>query len=477
MEEYAFKKTKIVATVGPASRDREILKKLILSGVDVFRLNFSHGNHEDHLTVISEVRDLNEELGTHVCLLQDLQGPKIRTGVMDNGGVEIKSGGKLVITTEEVTGSSDLISTSYKALAKDVTIGNIILIDDGKIELRVESKSDVDVETTVVHGGILKSKKGINLPDTRVSAPSLTEKDEIDLKFGLKHNVDWIALSFVRSAQDINYLKKKIEITGRTTKIIAKIEKPEALDNLESIIESADGLMVARGDLGVEIPSERVPVMQKRMVKMCNKVGKPVIIATQMLESMIENPRPTRAETNDVANGVLDGADAVMLSAESAAGKYPVESVKSMSKIVKAVEATSRTIYNKFYDEEEDSSTHLNDLLVRASCRLSDAVRSKAIIGLTKTGYTAFRISMHRPKAPIIIFTDRKHILRQMNLIWGVRGFYYDEMKGIDETLEDLEKILKKEGVLLPGDVYINTASMPLHWKSHTNMVKIGVTQ
>jgi pyruvate kinase len=473
-----FNKTKIVATVGPASNNKETLINLVKAGVDVFRLNFSHGTHADHLKVINLVQEINNELGTNIAILQDLQGPKIRTNMIKGGEVQIEQGQQLIITTrDDVEGDEKMISTTYKALPNDVNVGDMILIDDGKLELKVESTKHDEVVTRVIYGGSLKSRKGINLPDTRVSAASLTDKDEEDLAFGLTQEIDWVALSFVRSAVDILQLKEKIKAAGKKTLVIAKIEKPEAIKNIDEIIDAADGVMVARGDLGVEIAMQDVPLQQKIIVEKCNRVGKPVIIATQMLESMIDNPRPTRAETNDVANGVLDGTDAVMLSAESASGKFPVLAVKAMANIIKAVEEQSNEIYDKFHDDgEDDSLTRLNDKLVRAACRLSMSVEAKAIIGMTKSGYTGYKLASHRPKASIFLFTDNKPLLRAMNLVWGIRGFHYDKMEGIDDTFDHLEEILVEKGHLFSGDVYINTSSMPLHWKTHTNMIKINVT-
>jgi len=470
-----FNRTKIIATIGPASSSKEVLGDLIRAGVDVFRLNFSHGTYDDHKKVIEKARALNKELGTHICLLQDLQGPKIRTTLIENGEVMINSGQKLTITTEDITGNSEVIGTTYKELPSDVKAGDTILIDDGKIELVVDSTTNDSVETTVIYGGPLKSRKGINLPNSKVSAPSLTEKDEQDLEFGLANDVEWVALSFVRTADDIHYLRKKINAAGKDTRIIAKIEKPEALENMDEIIEATDGLMVARGDLGVEIAMEDVPIAQKLLVRKCNEKGKPVIIATQMMESMIENPRPTRAETNDIANAVMDGADAMMLSAESASGKFPVESVKSMARTILSVEEAAESIYNKNYKVVKDSDSFVNDTLVRAACRLSGSVNAKAIVGMTQSGYAGFRIAMNRPKANIFIFTRNTRLLRQMNLVWGIRGFYYDKEESVDETFEQTEKILCEAGHLQSGDVFINTAAMPLHWKNKTNMLKLNV--
>ena len=475
-ENILFKKTKIIATVGPASNSKEKLKELVLAGADIFRLNFSHGAHEDHLKVVNFVREINEELGTHVCLLQDLQGPKIRMRDVEGGAVDIKSGDELVITTEKIVGTSKKVSTTYQALVDDVVSGDMILIDDGKIELKVKAVNGREVLTEVVHGGSLKSKKGINLPFSNVSAPSMTKKDIEDLEFGLENDVDWIALSFVRKAADVLDLKKRINAKGKEIKIIAKIEKPDAIKNIDEIIEVSDALMVARGDLGVEIVMEEVPMVQKMIVKKCNKACKPVIIATQMMESMIDNLRPTRAETNDIANAVMDGADAVMLSAETAAGKFPVPAVKSMAKTILTVEESGE-IYDKFYDANPESPTFINDSVVLTACRLSKQTEAKAIVGMTTSGYTAFRLSCHRPKANIFIFTSNRSLLTTMNLVWGVRGFYYDGMVSTDNTFADIEKILKDKGHILKGEVFISTASMPIHAKHRTNMLKVNIAE
>lgn len=473
--EFTQKRSKIVATVGPASRNKEMLTQLVKAGANVFRMNFSHGTHADHKEVIDMLNQVNEELGTHVCLLQDLQGPKIRCGLVENDGVEITPGEPLIITTEEVLGNSERVSTIYTEIVNDVNPGDKILIDDGNIELEVNEVKNKEIYTTIIHGGVLKSRKGINLPDSNVSAPSLTEKDIEDLEFGMQFDIEWVALSFVRTASDILELRRRLNEKGVHSKIVAKIEKPEAIENIDEIIAATDAIMVARGDLGVEIPMERVPMEQKRMVKKCNRLGKPVIIATQMMESMIKNPRPTRAETNDVANAIMDGADAVMLSAESASGDFPKEAVQSMSRIIAEVEKSMKHIYNKYYDKDKESSTtRQNDLLVRAACRLSESTIAKALVGMTKSGYTGYRLAMHRPKANIYLFTSNKYLLRQMSLIWGVNGFYYDGHDNIDETLSSIEERLVAGGLLEKGDIFITTASMPAHWKGHTNMLKIN---
>lgn len=469
-----FKKTKIVATVGPASNSKEKLTELIKAGVDVFRLNFSHGSYDAHQEVIDRVKEINKEIGSHVCLLQDLQGPKIRTRDVENGQVEIVQGQTLVITTDKIIGTSSKISTTYEALPTDVAIGDTILIDDGKLELKVTGVEGHEVITQVIYGGPLKSKKGINLPDTKVSAPALTEKDEEDLQFGLKNNVEWVALSFVRYADDIRYIKEIIKKSGKHTKVVAKIERPEALKNIDEIIAETDAVMVARGDLGVEIVMEDVPMAQKMIVEKCNKASKPVIIATQMMESMIENPRPTRAETNDIANAVMDGADALMLSAETATGKYPLQVIKSMSKTINSVETQASKIYDKYFELNPKDPLFINDSLVTSACRLTNVTGAKAIIGMTKSGYTAFKIASHRPKANIFVFTDNEPLLATLSLVWGVRGFYYDKMGTTEETFQDIEDILKEKGHLVKGDIFVNMASMPAHWKNRTNMVKIS---
>lgn len=472
-----FNKTKIVATVGPACNTKEKLAELIRAGVDVFRLNFSHGSHADHQKVLEYVRELNQEMGSNVCLLQDLQGPKIRTREMENNGVEIKSGEQLIITTERVVGNATRISTSYESMPQDVAVGDIILVDDGKIELRVERTQSNTINTRIIHGGVLKSRKGINLPMSNVSAPSLTEKDIEDLEFGLANDVEWIALSFVRTENDILSLKERIKNAGKSCKVIAKIEKPEALKNIDAIIAATDGVMVARGDLGVEIVMEDVPLAQKMIVRKCNEIGKPVIIATQMMESMITNPRPTRAETNDVANAVLDGADALMLSAETAAGSFPTDVIKSMVRTIRSVEDNIEHIFYKHENVSNNSKSFLNDSIVLQACRLAKKVKAQAVVGMTKSGYTAYRISSHRPKAQVFIFTDNKPMLTTMSLLWGVRCFYYDKMESTDQTFDDVEDFLKQKGFVREGDVIINTASMPIHQKFRTNTIKLQVVK
>lgn len=469
-----FNKTKILATIGPASNNYETIKELAAAGANVFRLNFSHGSHQIHQEVIDIIRRINEEDNLNLGILQDLQGPKIRVGEMENNGVQINPGDQITITNDPVIGNAKLVSTVYQNLPNDVVSGDRILIDDGNLEVVVNDTDGKNVNCTVIHGGILKSRKGINLPNTKVSAPSLTEKDIEDLQFGLAQGVDWIALSFVRSAEDIVDLRNRIEAAGKFCKIVAKIEKPEALENIDSIIEATDAIMVARGDLGVEVPMEIVPLWQKRMVEKCKVACKPVIIATQMMESMIVNPRPTRAETNDVATAVLDGADAVMLSAETASGKYPVNAVKAMSSIIHYLEVNAE-IYHNLYKIEENSENFLSDNLILMAARLSRNVKAKAIVGITSSGFTAFRLASHRPSASVFIFTRNKNLITQMSLVWGVRAYFYTNQISTDTTFDDIENMLKKDGHVSPNDVIINTASMPLEVKGRTNMLKLHV--
>ncbi|OEJ99964.1 pyruvate kinase [Roseivirga misakiensis] len=469
------KRAKIVATVGPASQSKEMLTELARSGVNVFRLNFSHGEHSTHAEVIKRIREINNELGIHISILQDLQGPKIRVEQVENGEVFIEEGDELIITNESCLGTSKKVSTSYQALPNDVQIGDMVLIDDGNLELAVKEVNGGEVTCEVKYGGSLKSRKGINLPFTNVSAPALTEKDKNDLAFGIEQGVDWIALSFVRSAEDIIDLKERIGKSGKDIRVIAKIEKPEALQNIDDIIKVSDALMVARGDLGVEIVMEEVPMAQKMMVEKCNMAAKPVIIATQMMESMIKNPRPTRAETNDVANAVLDGADALMLSAETAAGKYPVETVQTMASTIASVEQ-SGGIYDKVNSPDRESDTFMNDNILYGACKLSDRVNAKAIIGNTVSGYTAFKLSSSRPKARIFIFTPNKNLLTKLGLVWGVEGFNYDNTVSTDQTFLDQERMLKEAGQIESGDIFISTASMPIFAKGRTNMLKLNIT-
>lgn len=475
MEKLSYNKTKIVATVGPASNNKEMLKALVKEGVDVFRLNFSHGSHADHQKVIDAVREINKEEHCSVALLLDLQGPKIRVQEMAPD-IVIERGQTFTITTTQLVGNKTIASTSYTNLPNDVKKGDVILIDDGKIELKVTEIKGIEVVTEVIYGGPLKSRKGINLPFSKVTAPSLTEKDIVDLELGLKNNIDWIALSFVRKASDIEDLRNRINKANATSRIVAKIEKPEALSNIDDVIAATDAVMVARGDLGVEIWLEEVPMVQKMLVEKCNRVGKPVIVATQMMESMIENPRPTRAETNDVANAVMDGADAVMLSAETAAGKYPLEVIRSMVRTISSVEKNPN-MYYRFRELDPNSPIYIHDSLVLSACKLAKDVGAKAIVGMTSSGYTAFKSSSYRPNANIFVFTGNKSLLTSINLVWGARAYFYDKDNSTDETIADVEAMLKSEGHVQPGDVFITLASMPIQDRQRTNTLKVNVVK
>ena len=472
-----FNKTKIVATVGPASNTYERLGILMREGVDVFRLNFSHGSYEDHLSVINTVRRLNKDMRTSVGLLQDLQGPKIRLGEVEGGGVEIKAGDKIkLVCGEKEISTATRLSTIYMGLARDVKAGDQILIDDGKIELKVlATDRDHEVDVEVVYGGLVKPRKGINLPDSEVSAPSMTEKDIEDLQFGMEHDVDWVALSFARKADDIRFIKKLIADAGKTTRVVAKIETPDGLRNIDEIIAVADAIMVARGDLGVEVKMEEVPMAQKMIIAKCNAAGKPVIVATQMMESMITAPRPTRAETSDVANAVLDGADAVMLSAETAVGAYPAEVIRSMVGTILSVESRSPQLFHRWWPIDATSPNFMADSVLSAACHLAKNTGAKALTGTTHRGYTAFQLAKYRPKADIFVFTDSRPLLTALSLVWGVRSFYYDRIVSTDSTVSDIRYVLTTTGHLEAGDLFIITGSMPIQDKGKANMVKVSV--
>lgn len=464
-------KTKIVATIGPSSNSKEKLLELMIAGVDVFRLNFSHGTHEEHQKVIHYIRELNAKFGGTVAILQDLQGPKIRLREIEGGSITVKKDDTVVIAYEKEIGTREKLTSTYD-LSQDVKPGEQILIDDGNIELRAVAIEGNKVITKVIYGGVIKPKKGINLPNTNVSEPSLTKKDREDLAFGLQNDVDWIALSFVRNATDLLELKQLIKDADKSCKVIAKIETPNALKNIDAIIEATDAVMVARGDLGVEIPLEDVPMVQKQWVRRCNIAAKPVIVATQMMESMITNPRPTRAEAGDVANAVIDGADAVMLSAETASGMYPVETIQNMVRIIHSAEKHP-DIYNKHYHLEKHSSNFHAQSLVSHACKLASEVAAKALIGITQSGSSAFRVSSYRPEANIYIFSNNRSLVTTLNLLWGVKCFFYDNFVSTNQTFEEVEKVLVDGGYLKKGDIYINMASIPMKEKKKTNMIKL----
>jgi pyruvate kinase len=464
----------VVATMGPACSSKKVLEGMFEEGIDVCRLNFSHGSHEDHLKIINLIKEINEENGTNVAMLADLQGPKLRVGVMEEGGVELVDGKDFRLVNQECTGTAERAYMSYPLLAKDVTIGEQILLDDGKICLEVTASNGKDeVTTRVVSGGILSSKKGVNLPHTKISLPSLTEKDITDANFALDQGIDWIALSFVRNVTDILDLKEVIKHSKRPqARVIAKIEKPEALNEIDQIIDMSDGIMVARGDLGVEVPFDQVPLIQKDLVSKCIQRSKPVIVATQMMESMITNFRPTRAEANDVGNAVLDGADALMLSGETSVGKYPVEVVRSMQKIIDTTERG----YHYFRDNppREFSRTFLADSICYAACSMAEQTRAKAIVTFTYSGYTALRIASHRPAASIFAFTDNRRILRKLSLVWGIRAYHAEVFATIDDYIEHSIRQMKEMDLVHEDDVVIHVGSTPTNERGRTNIVKLS---
>lgn len=472
-----MKRTKIVATLGPACSDKEVLRQLFIEGVNVCRLNCSHGSHEDHLKSIVTIRELNEEMGLNVAILADLQGPKIRTYEMENNGVMMVEGALVTIVTERITGTAERFGISYAQMPRDVQPGEIILLDDGKLQMEIISTDgETEIKAKVIYGGILSSKKGVNLPNTKISLPSLTEKDREDLEFALSNNVDWVGLSFVRSARDIIELKHIISNRRAKARVVAKIEKPEAVDDIDAIVVVADALMVARGDLGVEVPYQNVPLIQKMLIRKGHQYAKPVIVATQMMESMITNISPTRAEVNDVANAVLDGADAVMLSGETSVGKYPVEVIKTMTNIVKEMEKFDG-IYHKEELPEKDQSRFISDSICFNACRLAQRVEADAIITMSFSGYTAYKIASQRPNAPIYVFTSNKSIITQLNLVWGVKAFYYDKKVSTDHTIADIKYLLTKEGLLKQGDLVINIASIPIEENGKSNMLKLSYVE
>lgn len=469
-----MKKTKIVATIGPSSSTKEVLREMILSGLNICRLNFSHGTYDDHLSAVKIIRELNEELHMNVSILADLQGPKIRTNEIENNSVLLEVGKEIKILVDKVVGNAQRFSINYAKLPQEVNPGEKILLDDGKIMLEViSSDGKSEILCKITQGGILSSKKGVNFPNTSISLPSLTEKDEKDLQFALDNGVDWIALSFVRSAKDIIALKQLISARKHHAKVIAKIEKPEALQNIDEIIAESDALMVARGDLGVEIPYQNVPLIQKMLISKCNLSAKPVIVATQMMESMMTSMSPSRAEVNDVANAVLDGTDAVMLSGETSIGKFPVEVIKTMSNIIKEME-THSGIYHKEELPKENQSRFISDSICFNACRLAQRVKASAIITMSFSGYTAYKISSQRPNTEIFVFTSNKKILTQLSLVWGVRAFYYNKKISTDHTIADIKQTMKDKSFLKLGDLVINIASMPIEDLGSSNMLKLS---
>jgi len=455
--------------------NKQMLEKLIRAGADVCRINSSHGDHEMMKTIITNVRELNDELNTHVAILFDLQGPKLRIGDVEKGDFLLKEDSTIVFTNKECIGNEEKVYIRYPDFHNDVETGEKILIDDGKLELVITDIIGEEVIARVTQGGILSSRKGVNLPNTSISLPSLTEKDRIDLQFALDNNVEWIGLSFVRKPEDVQELKSIISAAGKQCKVIAKIEKPEAVHNIDEIIRYSDGIMVARGDLGVELPFEMVPAIQKTIVKKCNKMAKPVIIATQMMESMITNFRPTRAEANDVGNAVFDGADALMLSAETSVGKFPDGTVSAMQKIISEVEQLNEIYYKE--NPPSNDNPHVSDSICYTACTLARQTGAVAIAAMTHSGGTAFKISSHRPKANIFIFTDHKPLLCTLSLLWGVRVFYYDKYESTDVTISDVKKFMRDKHITKSGDFVIHVASTPLHERTTANTIKLSLVE
>ena len=469
-----FKKTKIIATLGPASSSKEMIKKLIKSGVDVLRVNFSHATHDEVERIVEDVNDLRKELGSNVTLLGDLQGPKIRIGELEND-IELKKNQSLSICSNlSESNGIDKIFISYPSFAKDVKPGENILVDDGKLIFKVISTNKKDtVDIKVVQEGVLKPRKGVNLPNTKISQPALTEKDIDDAKFAVKKSFDWIALSFVRSKKDVLQLRELIESQcDYHIPIISKIEKPQAIEKIDSIIKVSNGIMVARGDLGIEIPAEEVPLNQKKIVAKCKKRGIPVVIATQMMESMIDSLTPSRAEVNDVANSVMDGADAIMLSGETSMGKYPCEVVKKIGDIIHGVE-DSPLIKIPVDLPEIKSDRLITKSICRNAATIANEIGASAICTLTNSGYTGWQISSWRPSALVIVFTSNKKILTQMNLLWGVKGVYYNNFESTDKTVEEVNSLSLENKYIKKGDFVINLAAMPIYEKGQVNTLRI----
>jgi pyruvate kinase len=469
------KKTKIVATLGPACSEKTILRDMIEAGVNVFRINFSHADYTDVKERIDMIRELNDEMGYHTSILADLQGPKLRVGVMKED-VVVSKGDKITFTTaEDVLGTAERVYMNYKEFPRDVNPGERILLDDGKLIFEV-TKTDkkTEVEAVVIQGGPLKSKKGVNLPNTKVSLPALTEKDIRDAIFAIENNVDWIALSFVRTPQDLEDLQDLIaKHSDHKIPIVAKIEKPEAVENIDKIVAFCDGLMVARGDLGVEVPAQEVPLIQKKLINRAKTARIPVIVATQMMETMITSLTPTRAEVNDVANSVMDGADAVMLSGETSVGNYPVQVIETMTKIIESVE-DSPLIKVPLNPPHIRTKRFVTKSICYHAAIMADDINAKAITTLTNSGYTAFQISAWRPKSHILVFTSNKRILTQLNLLWGVRAYYYDKFVSTDDTIDDLNHICKEKGYVKEGEMVINLAAMPIMKKGMVNTLRVS---
>ena len=469
------KKTKIVATLGPACSSKEIIKQMVDAGVNVFRINFSHADYVDVKERIDIIRGLNEEFGYSTAILADLQGPKLRVGVMKED-VVVNKGDKITFTTaEDMLGTASKVYMNYKEFPKDVNPGERILLDDGKLIFEVvKTDKNTEVEAVVVQGGPLKSKKGVNLPNTKVSLPALTEKDKRDALFAIENKVDWIALSFVRTPKDLEELQDLIaKHSDHKIPIVAKIEKPEAVENIDKIVAFCDGLMVARGDLGVEIPAHEVPLIQKKLIHRAKTARIPVIVATQMMETMITSLTPTRAEVNDVANSVMDGADAVMLSGETSVGNYPVEVIEKITQIIEAVEESPLIQVPQIAPQVRTKRFITKSICYHAAI-MANEIKAKAITTLTNSGYTAFQISAWRPKAHVLVYTSNRRILTQLSLLWGVNAFYYDKFVSTDDTVEDINQIAIERNIVKKGDMVVNLAAMPVVAKGMVNTLRIS---
>jgi pyruvate kinase len=469
--------TKIVATIGPASHDKSILKEMFGAGLNVARINFSHSNHQQAKQIFDWVQEINEEEDRNVAVLGDLQGPKLRLGEVKQGQI-LKRGQEIIITTDECIGDVSKIYITYPEFPKDVKIGDRIMLDDGKLILRAEASNGInEVKTKVIQGGELKSKKGVNLPNTKISLPCLTPKDIADLKFALELGIEWLGLSFVRNVQDVKELQKIISEHKSPARVIAKIEKPEAIRQIDAIIKQADAVMVARGDLGVEVPMERVPNLQKMITRKCIKYSTPVIIATQMMESMMDSLSPSRADVNDVANAVHDRVDGVMLSGETSVGKYPIRVIKAMNKVVRNVENYADLEMKEFIPVDKKNGRFLSDTICYNACKIAEQVGAKAVMTMTHSGYNAFKIASFRPPSKICIFTNNRKIMNTLSLLWGVRGYYYNNFVSTDDTIAEIKTIIKEKEVVQKGDFVVNIASMPITEKGMTNMLKLSIIE
>jgi len=470
-------KTKIIATIGPASSSIEVLSKMIDAGMDVCRLNFSHGTYDEHTQVMENVRAINDSKGSLVALMADLQGPKIRLGDLSCQNIPLTIGDTIVFTTTPIIGDAAKIHISYASFAVDALPGETILVDDGKMALKVISTNGYDeVTLEAVNEGVLYPRKGVNLPETSISLPALTPKDIRDLAFMLDHDIQWIALSFVRSANDIIELRNLINRhpSVRKPRIIAKIEKPQAVANIEAIVKASDAVMIARGDLGVEVPLQQVPMIQKKIIKICHRLGRPVIVATQMMEAMITNIRPTRAEVNDVANSVLDGADALMLSGETSVGRYPVETIEIMERIIMQIEDYDDIYFQHQAPVAVDHLRFVSDSILYNACEMAKQTGAKAIVVVTHTGYSALRLSSQRPKANLYVFSNDRHVLLSMSLVWGVKGFHQEDVDDVDTLMERINGVLVKRGLLKKDDLMINVLSTPSWDKGASNTVRLA---